>query len=67
MSDNKNIVITSSPYPWDDNLPWEYTLDSFLAWHEEVFREGYKKDNSPMGVDERIYSLEAMGYKISYK
>ena len=67
MSNNRNIVITSSPYRWDDNLPWEYTVDSFLAWHEEVFREGYKKNNPPMGVEERISSLEEMGYQISYK
>lgn len=58
------VRVISSPYPQDDGFPAEYEEQAFLDWVDEVFREGYKKDISPIELDTAIELLEELGYDV---
>jgi len=60
------IRVLSSPHAADDNLPWEYNPDGFLAWYDEVFREAYKRDVPPVDLMRAIDNLRGMGYVVEW-
>ena len=61
--------VTASPYPADEDLPWEYEEEAFIRWVDEVFDEGYKKpEDAPFpSVDKCLSLLEAAGYTVEVK
>lgn len=60
------IRVVASPFSHDDGFPWSYGPDEFIAWHDEVFDEGYKKPApAPFGtLDAAIEDLMMRGYQI---
>lgn len=60
------ITVLASPWPADENLPWQYDQVGFLNWYDEVFREGGKRENPPVGVMDAIEDLRSQGYKIEW-
>lgn len=58
------VTITKSPYRDDEDLPWSYSDRSFVEWVDEVFREGYKRSNPPMSVEEAMDLVSDEGYEL---
>jgi len=58
--------VASSPYEEDGDLPWDYQEDAFVSWVDEVFMEGYKKDENASfpSPQECVDLLTAAGYHV---
>ncbi len=61
------IRITSSPWEYDTDLPWEYSDSDFIGWVDEVFLEGYKHLESPYPtLDEALAIVASANYGMEY-
>lgn len=58
------VIVRKSPDPEEEGLPWEYSEDAFIDWVDEVFREGYKKENPPMHLDKAVQVITGFGYEV---
>ena len=58
------VTASSDPQLVTHPLPWSYTEDAFINWVDEVFREGYKRNNPPMTLEEAIGVAESFGLTI---
>jgi hypothetical protein len=72
----KKDVIKATKSPYDEDAvsptnPWWYTVEGFLEWYDEVFREGYKRPrgrlpSTDIDVSEAMDALIDMGYEIEW-
>lgn len=58
------IRVLSSPFSEDTDLPWLYDEDNFIAWVDEVFCEGYKRNNPELSLDDALGIVEGAGYTV---
>ena len=63
---NTLVRVTSCPNPELEAYPtpWLYTYDSFISWVDEVFLEGYKRNNPMPTINEAINLVVANGYTV---
>jgi hypothetical protein len=59
------IKVISPVEAGDEPREARYQEDGFLRWYDEVFREGYKRDNEPITANEAAAALSELGYEVT--